>query len=152
VVAWHSRTALVSQSAPIHMYSRTGYPIKLGTNLVPPRVPPKLRYSPLNSWRKAPRRARPRRCGNIDAPAVLLPTLAEHTQVRGPIMWDCVCGAFQPFLSRSWGKPEFSSIWVEKGLRNGSETARDTTEFWPSSRPALLLARCGYQSWGFHCH
>jgi hypothetical protein len=30
-----------------------------------------------------------------------------------------VCGAFQPFLSRSWGKPEISSILVEKRLSNG---------------------------------
>jgi hypothetical protein len=67
----------------------------------------------------APRRARPRRRGNIDAPAVLSPTVAEYTQVGGPIMWDCVCGAFQPFLSRPWGKPEISSILVEERLRNG---------------------------------
>jgi hypothetical protein len=36
-------------------------------------------------------------------------------------------------------KPNFSSIWVEKWLRNGSETARETAEFRPRSRPALLL-------------
>jgi hypothetical protein len=51
----------------------------------------------------APSRARPRRRGNSDALAVLLPTVAEYTQVGGLIMWDCVCGAFQPRLSRSWG-------------------------------------------------
>jgi hypothetical protein len=33
----------------------------------------------------------------------------------------------------------FLSIWVAKRLRNGSRTARDTAEFWPSPRPALLL-------------
>jgi hypothetical protein len=43
-------------------------------------------------------------------------------------MWDCVCGAFQPFLSRSWGKPEISSILVE----NGSETAEERLEKRPS--------------------
>jgi hypothetical protein len=31
------------------------------------------------------------------------------------------------------------SIWVEKRLRNGSETAGGTAEFRPMSRPALLL-------------
>jgi hypothetical protein len=36
-------------------------------------------------------------------------------------------------------KPKFSSLWVEKRLRNGSETARETAEFRPRSRPALLL-------------
>ena len=77
-----------------------GYPLNLGTTGYPPGYL-KFRYSPLNSWRQAPRRARPRRRGNIDAPAVLSPTMAEYTQVGGPIMQDCVCGAFQPFLSRS---------------------------------------------------
>jgi hypothetical protein len=43
-------------------------------------------------------------------------------------MWDCVCGAFQQFLNRSWGKPNFSSIWVE----NGSKTAEERLEERPS--------------------
>jgi hypothetical protein len=98
---WWRGTQGPGSSATPYMYSRTEYPLNLGTNLVPPRVPPKFRYSPLNSWRKAPRRAWPRRRGNIDVPAVLSPTVAEYTQVGCPIMQDCVCGAFQPFLSRS---------------------------------------------------
>jgi hypothetical protein len=102
---WWRGTQGLGSSATLRLYSRTGYPLNLGTNLVPPpgtpRVPPKFRYSPLNSWRKAPRRAWPRRRGNIDVPAVLSPTVAEYTQVGCPIMQDCVCGAFQPFLSRS---------------------------------------------------
>jgi hypothetical protein len=36
-------------------------------------------------------------------------------------------------------KPKFSSIWVEKRLRNGSGTAGETAEYRPRSRPALLL-------------
>ena len=35
-------------------------------------------------------------------------------------------------------KPKFSSIWVEKRLRNGSETAGETAEFRSRSRPAIL--------------
>ena len=35
--------------------------------------------------------------------------------------------------------PKFSSIWVEKRLRNGPETAIETAEYRPRSRPALLL-------------
>ena len=35
--------------------------------------------------------------------------------------------------------PKNSSIWIEKRLRNGSGTARETAEFWPHPWPALLL-------------
>ena len=35
--------------------------------------------------------------------------------------------------------PKNSSIWIEKRLRNGSGTARETAEFRPHPRPALLL-------------
>ena len=35
--------------------------------------------------------------------------------------------------------PKNSSIWIEKWLRNGSGTARETAEFRPHPRPALLL-------------
>jgi hypothetical protein len=35
--------------------------------------------------------------------------------------------------------PKFSSIWVEKRLKDGSETARATADFRRRSRPALLL-------------
>ena len=35
--------------------------------------------------------------------------------------------------------PKNSSIWIEKRLRNGSGTARETAEFRPSLWPALLL-------------
>ena len=35
--------------------------------------------------------------------------------------------------------PTFCPFWVEKRLRNGSETAGETAEFRPRSRPALLL-------------
>jgi hypothetical protein len=87
---WWRGTQGLGSSTTLHMYCHTGYPLTLGTfestNLVPPRVPPKFRYSPPNSWRKAPRRARPRRRGNIDEPAVLSPTVAEYTQVGCPIM------------------------------------------------------------------
>ena len=55
---------------------------------------------------------------------MLSPTVAEYTQVGCPIMQDCVCGAFQPFLSRSWGKSKISSIWS----RNGSGTAEERLE------------------------
>ena len=50
----------------------------------------------------------------------------------------CVVGAGAIGVSGPQ-KPKFSSIWVEKRLRNGSETARETAEFRPRSRPALLL-------------
>ena len=49
----------------------------------------------------------------------------------------CVVSAGALGVSRPQ-KPKFSSIWVEKRLRNGSETARETAEFRPLSRPALL--------------
>ena len=48
-------------------------------------------------------------------------------------------------------KPKFSSIWVEKRLRNGSETARETAEFRPRSRPALLLEVINDRG-ELHCH
>ena len=48
-------------------------------------------------------------------------------------------------------KPKFSSIWVEKRLRNGSETARETAEFRPRSRPALLLEVMNDRG-ELHCH
>ena len=35
--------------------------------------------------------------------------------------------------------PKNSSIWIEKRLRNGSGTSRETAEFRPSLWPALLL-------------
>ena len=46
---WWRGTQGLGSSATLRLYSRTGYPLNLGTNLVPPRVPPKFRYSPLNS-------------------------------------------------------------------------------------------------------
>jgi hypothetical protein len=51
---WWRGTQGPGSSATLRLYtsSRTGYPLNLDTNLVPPRVPPKfriLRYSPLNS-------------------------------------------------------------------------------------------------------
>jgi hypothetical protein len=45
---WRGIQGLGSSATP-YLYSRTGYPLNLGTNLVPPRAPPKFRYSPLNS-------------------------------------------------------------------------------------------------------
>ena len=48
-------------------------------------------------------------------------------------------------------KPKFSSIWVEKRLRNGSETARETAEFRPRSRPARLLEVINDRGES-HCH
>ena len=48
-------------------------------------------------------------------------------------------------------KPKFSPIWVEKRLRNGSETARETTDFRPRSRPALLLEVINDRG-ELHCH
>ena len=48
-------------------------------------------------------------------------------------------------------KPKFSSIWVEKRLRNGSETAGETAEFRPRSRPALLLDVINDRGES-HCH
>ena len=46
---------------------------------------------------------------------------------------------------------KLSSIWVEKRLRNGSETARETAEFRPWSRPALLLEVINDRG-ELHCH
>jgi len=46
---WWRGTQGPGSSATLRLYSRTGYPLNLGTNLVPPRVPPKFSYSPLNS-------------------------------------------------------------------------------------------------------
>ena len=48
-------------------------------------------------------------------------------------------------------KPQFSSIWIEKRLRNGSETARGTAEFRPRSQPALLLEVINDRG-ELHCH
>ena len=48
-------------------------------------------------------------------------------------------------------KPKFSSIWVEKRLRNGKETARGTADFRPRSRPALLLEVINDRGES-HCH
>jgi hypothetical protein len=48
-------------------------------------------------------------------------------------------------------KPKFSPIWVEKRLRNGSETARGTVDFRPRSRPALLLEVINDRG-ELHCH
>jgi hypothetical protein len=48
-------------------------------------------------------------------------------------------------------KPKFSSIWVEERLRNGSETARETAEFRPRSRPARLLEVINDRGES-HCH
>jgi hypothetical protein len=45
----HFGTQGPGSSATLHLYCHTGYPLKLGTNLVPPWVPPKFRYFPLNS-------------------------------------------------------------------------------------------------------
>jgi hypothetical protein len=48
-------------------------------------------------------------------------------------------------------KPNFLSIWVEKPLRNDSETARETAEFRPRSRPALFLEVINDRG-ELHCH
>jgi hypothetical protein len=48
-------------------------------------------------------------------------------------------------------KPKFSSIWVEKRTRNGSRTARETAEYRPRSRPALLLEVINDRGES-HCH
>ena len=48
-------------------------------------------------------------------------------------------------------KPKFSSIWVEKRLRNGSETAREKAEYRPRSRSALLLEVINDRG-ELHCH
>jgi hypothetical protein len=48
-------------------------------------------------------------------------------------------------------KPKFSSIWVEKRLRNGSETARGKVGYRPRSRPALLLEVIDDRG-ELHCH
>ena len=79
---WWRGTQGPGSAATPCLYCRTGYPLNLGT----PPVPPKFRYTPLDSRRRAPRRARPRRRGNSDAPAVLSPTVVEYTQVGCPIM------------------------------------------------------------------
>ena len=44
---------------------------------------------------------------------------------------------FEAFLGLK--NPKNSYIWIEERLRNGSGTARETAEFRPSPRPALLL-------------
>ena len=62
----------------------------------------------------------------------------------------CVVSAGALGVSRPQ-KPKFSSIWVEKRLRNGSGTARETAEFWPRSRPALLLEVINDRKES-HCH
>jgi hypothetical protein len=50
-------------------------------------------------------------------------------------------------------KPDFLSIWVEKRLRNGSETAKETAEYRPRSRPTLLLLVEVINDRGeSHCH
>jgi hypothetical protein len=48
-------------------------------------------------------------------------------------------------------KPKFSSIWVERRVRNGSGTARGTAEYRPRSRPALLLEVMNDRAES-HCH
>ena len=48
-------------------------------------------------------------------------------------------------------KPKFSSIWVEKRLRNGSGTARETADYRPRSRPVLLLEVMNDRGES-HCH
>jgi hypothetical protein len=62
----------------------------------------------------------------------------------------CVVGGGVLGVSGSQ-KPKFSSIWVEKRLRNGSETARGTAEFRPKSRPALLPEVMNDRG-ELHCH
>ena len=62
----------------------------------------------------------------------------------------CVVGGWALGVSGPQ-KPKFSSIWVEKRLRNGSETARETAEFRPRSRPALLLEVINDRG-ELHCH
>ena len=79
---WWRGTQGPCSAATLRLYRRTGYPLNLGT----PPVPPKFRYTPLDSRRRAPRRARPRRRGNSDAPAVLSPTVVKYTQVGCSIM------------------------------------------------------------------
>jgi hypothetical protein len=59
----------------------------------------------------------------------------------------CVVGAGALGVSGPQ-KPKFSSIWVEERLRNGSETARETADFKPSSRPTLRLEVINE----LHCH
>jgi hypothetical protein len=62
----------------------------------------------------------------------------------------CVVGASAIGVS-GLQKPKFSSIWVEKRRRDGSETARETAEFRPRSRPALLLEVMNDRG-ELHCH
>jgi hypothetical protein len=47
--------------------------------------------------------------------------------------------------------PIFYSIWVEKRLRNGSETAGGTAEFLPRSRPAVSSNMINDRG-ELHCH
>ena len=47
--------------------------------------------------------------------------------------------------------PKNWSIWIEKRLRNGSGTARETAEFRPRSRPALFLDVINDRG-ELHCH
>jgi hypothetical protein len=56
----------------------------------------------------------------------------------------CVVGAGALGVSGPQ-KPKFSSIWVEKRFRNGSETARGTAEFRPRSQPPLFLEVMNYR-------
>ena len=62
----------------------------------------------------------------------------------------CVVGGWALGVSGPQ-KPKFSSIWVEKRLRNGPETARETAEYRPRSRPALLLEVINDRG-ELHCH
>jgi hypothetical protein len=62
----------------------------------------------------------------------------------------CVVSAGALGVSRPQ-KPNFSPIWVEKRLRNGSGTARDTAVFRPRSRPALL-PEVRNDRGELHCH
>jgi hypothetical protein len=75
---------------------------------------------------------------------------------RGPIgrgnggTNGCVVGDWAVGVSGP-PKPKLSSIWVEKRLRNGSETARGTAEYKPRSQPTLLLEIINARGES-HCH
>ena len=62
----------------------------------------------------------------------------------------CVVGAGALGVSGPQ-KPKFSSIWVEKRLRNGSETAGETADYRSRLRPALFLEVMNDRG-ELHCH
>ena len=80
------------------------------------------------------------------------PPPGHDTLMGGGDVWSNGC-AVGGDLSGVSGlqTPKNSSIWIEKRLRNGSETARETAEFRPSPRPALLLETMNDRG-EFHFH